>query len=105
MIHKVHPMSSAWSVLSVSCASLPKRPARRGHILLQIHGPELVFGAVEQHAQVTAIHVEKGADFVFVLFFQEDSAEQLAGGPGGGFPKGPEWHGPFLGMPRDSGVP
>src|SRR5229473_1537618 len=85
MVHKVHPMSSAWSVLSVSCASLPKSPARRGKILLQIHGPELVFGAVEQHAQVTAIHVEEAADFVFVLFFQEDSAKQLAVAPGRDF--------------------
>src|ERR1700686_814773 len=78
MIHEIHPLSSVWSGLNVSCASLPERAARRGDLVLEVDGLESVFCAVEEHAQVAAIDVEEAANFVFVLVFQEDSAKQLA---------------------------
>ncbi len=46
--------------------------------LLVESGAKTAFGPMEQDSQVLPIHSKFLADFVFVLFFQEDSAQEVA---------------------------
>src|SRR5215468_667653 len=48
---------------------------RAGPLPLFVLGAELFFGAMEADAEVVALDAELAADFIFLLFFQEDSLE------------------------------
>lgn len=60
------------------CTTLLFRLAGAFGFALLIESAEAVFGPVQQHAQVVAIHAKFAANLVFLLFFQEDRAEELA---------------------------
>jgi len=51
--------------------------AARDSLIFEIQYPEFVFGAVEQHSQVIAVHAKHTTDLIFALFVQEDGAKQL----------------------------
>src|SRR5271170_2820276 len=44
---------------------------------LLVENEEVVLRAMQQYPQIIAIHAKFLADLVFLLFFQEDSAQQL----------------------------
>src|SRR6266446_10767693 len=77
MIHLCHPVDSAGDSKIVSLDSSMDRRPRNPHLVLLIQSLELILGSVEQDSQVVAIHSEFAAYGVFVLFFQEDSAQQV----------------------------
>src|SRR6202041_721236 len=59
-------------------ASLLFRGPRPLSPALLIENAEVVLGAMQQHPQVVAIHAKFPTDLVFLLFFQEDSAQQAS---------------------------
>src|SRR6266850_7421365 len=78
MIHSSHPVDSAGDSKIVSLDSSTRNPAFHPQLVLPVQNLELIFGPVEQDPQIVAIHSKFPANGVFLLFFQEDSAEQVA---------------------------
>lgn len=55
---------------------LPPHPSSFISLIFHIDGPEALFGSVQQHTQIIAIHAEFLANLVLTLLFQKDGPQE-----------------------------